>query len=80
MDNIYVIFDVSEVNLINFEEVLETSADTLRLSINGLKTFVKWKGNVPYCVQNLATKSNYYSHNEMLAILATNEWTVEQIP
>ena len=37
----YVIFDVSEVWKIDFDEVMETSIDTLRKSNDETKTFVK---------------------------------------
>ena len=71
----FVIFDVSEIGSINFTQVLETSSDTLRLSVDGTKTFVKWEGEtVPACVETLTTKSPYYSYEEMLAILSTEEW------
>lgn len=39
----YIIFNCSEINLINFSEVLQTSQDTLVKSIDGNKTFVKWE-------------------------------------
>lgn len=38
----YVIFNVSEIEKIDFSQVLETSAETLRRSVDGTKTFVKW--------------------------------------
>lgn len=77
----FVIFDVSEVGSIDFTQVLETSSDTLRLSVDGTKTFVKWEGEtVPTCVQALTTKSPYYSYEEMLAILRTSEWTSPSAP
>jgi hypothetical protein len=71
----YVIFDTSEIDKIDFEEVLETSASTLRYSVNGLKTFVKYDGDMPSSVFQLSSKSIEYSHSEILAILATEEWT-----
>lgn len=69
------IFSVSELNEINFDEVLETSANTVRKSIDGLKTFVKWNGTTPESVNNLNTKEGPYTYDEMLTILATPEWT-----
>jgi hypothetical protein len=75
MERTFVIFNVSEIGSVDFSEVLETSADTLRLSVDGTKTFVKWDGvSVPVCVESLTTKSQYYSYEEMLAILSTEEW------
>jgi len=74
-DREFMIFSVSELNEINFDEVLETSANTVRKSINGLKTFVKWNGTTPESVNNLNTKEGPYTYDEMLTILATPEWT-----
>jgi hypothetical protein len=69
------IFDVSELSSINFNEVLETSADTLRLSVDGTKTFVKWASeNIPPSVSSLQTKQGPYTYEEMLSILSTTEW------
>jgi hypothetical protein len=71
----YVIFNVSELDKINFQEVFETSAETVRKSIDQTKTFVKWEGEAPASVQSLTTKSQYYTHDEILNILSGQEWT-----
>jgi hypothetical protein len=42
----YMIFSLSEVGLIDFNEVLQTSAETLRKSNDNTKAFVKWDGRV----------------------------------
>ncbi len=81
MERTFVIFSVSEIGSIDFSEVLETSAETLRLSVDGTKTFVKWDSvSVPVCVESLTTKSPYYSYEEMLAILSTEEWVNNMTP
>ncbi len=81
MERTFVIFNVSEIGSIDFSEVLETSAETLRLSVDGTKTFVKWDGvSVPVCVESLTTKSPYYSCEEMLTILSTEEWVNNMTP
>ena len=70
------IFEVSELANINFEEVLETSIETIRKSIDKQKTFVKWEGDIiPPSVESLRTKEGPYNYDEMLAILYTPEWT-----
>ena len=71
----YIIFNISELPLVNFNEMLETSVDTVRKSVDGVKTFVKWDGVTPECVNNLTTKEGPYTYEEMLTILATPEWT-----
>jgi len=74
----FMIFNVSELSSINFEEVLETSQDTVRKSTNLEKTFVKWDGEMPQCVLNLTTKEGPYTYNEIITILSTEEWTQTQ--
>jgi len=70
----FCIFLVSELNLINFDEVLETSIDTVRKSVDGTKTFVKWYGSVPSCILQLTTIQGFYTLDEILQILKTSEW------
>jgi len=77
-DRRYVIFDVTELPLINFDEVFETSMETVRLSVDGTKTFVKFNLPQPPTVQSLTTKSIEYTHEEILIILETPEWSVPQ--
>jgi len=75
-DREFMIFPVSELNKINFNEVLETSAETVRKSVDGTKTFVKWNGpTVPSCVSSLTGTEGPYTYDEILTILATPEWT-----
>ena len=42
MNRTFVIFSVSELGLIDFSQVLETTPTTLRLSVDQEKTFVKY--------------------------------------
>ena len=74
----FMIFNVSELGTIDFNEVLETSQDTVRKSVDETKTFVKWDGGTtPSSVDSLSTKEGPYTHSEILSILATVEWTPE---
>ena len=75
----FMIFSVTELNQIDFNEVLETSSDTVRKSVDQTKTFVKWDGVTPECVNNLTTKEGPYTYDEILIILATAEWTEPNI-
>jgi hypothetical protein len=70
------IFSVTELNQIDFTQVCETSIDTVRKSVDELKTFVKWDGEtVPTSVDGLTTKEGPYTYEEILTILSTEEWT-----
>ena len=74
-DREFMIFNVSELNAIDFTQVKETSINTVRKSVDKTKTFVKWDGATPDCVNNLTTKEGPYTYDEMLTILSTPEWT-----
>jgi hypothetical protein len=74
-DRRFVIFNVTELNQIIFGQVFETSADTVRKSVDETKTFVKYDMPQPSSVAGLTTKSQEYTYDEMLAILSTPEWT-----
>ena len=72
----FMIFNISELNTIDFTQVLETSIDTVRRSVDGTKTFVKWDGNtIPPSVDSLTTKEGPYTYEEILTILGGPEWT-----
>jgi hypothetical protein len=71
----FMIFNVSELNTIDFTQVLETSIDTVRKSVDGTKTFVKWDGNtIPPSVDSLSTKEGPYTYSEIIEILSSSEW------
>jgi hypothetical protein len=71
----FMIFNVSELPNIDFTQVCETSAETVRKSVDGTKTFVKWDNTIPQCVADLTIKEGPYTYEEILEILATDEWT-----
>jgi hypothetical protein len=71
----YVIFDVIELDTIDFNYVLQTSPETCRRSANGKRTLVKWYGPPAACIEALATKGPYMTQDQILIIMATPEWT-----
>ena len=71
----YVVFDLSEVDTIDFSEVMETSADTLRKNLANTQSFVKYESDMPASITALNTRSQEYTHAEILALLAGEEWT-----
>ena len=71
----FMIFSTSETGSIDFNEVLETSAETLRLSVDGSKSFVKWDSEIiPTTVDSLTTKEGPYTYEEIVTILTGSFW------
>ena len=69
----YVIINASEVGSVDFSQVIETSADTLRYSLDDSKTFVKFDGDTPSFLDGKTS----YTHSEIRTILAGEDWTEE---
>jgi hypothetical protein len=75
----FMIFNVSELHKIDFTQVHETSEDTVRKSIDGTLTFVKWDGDIPSSIKTLTTSEGPYTYEEILEILETPEWSSTNI-
>ena len=71
----YVIIDASEITSVDFDKVLETSADTLRYSVDGSKVLLKYEGTQPFFLLG----KTEYTHEEILSILSGPEWTSDEI-
>lgn len=76
----FMIFPVSELSKIDFTQVLETSVDTVRKSVDGTLTFVKWDGVEPLCLSLVSGKQGPYTYDEIIAILDGTEWTTPMEP
>jgi hypothetical protein len=71
----YLIFPTTQLPKVDFTQVLETSEDTVRKSIDSTKTFVKWSGEQPSFISTLDNTEGPYTHNEIIEILSTEEWS-----
>jgi len=72
----YLVIPVSELTKVDFNLVLETSAETVRKSIDETKTFVKWDGETPAFVATISGAEGPYTYSEILDVLNGVEWTV----
>jgi len=72
----YVIINASEVGSVDFSQVNETSANTLRYSVDNSKTFVKFDGDTPSFLDGKTS----YTHSQILTVLAGEDWTDDEIP
>jgi hypothetical protein len=81
------IISSGDASLIDFSKVCETSIDTLRYSVDGTKTFVKYDCTCghdpgdceccPTCITDCPSHTSLLTLSEIHAILATPEWTQE---
>jgi len=73
-DRRYITFSVNEINLIDFNQVFQTSSEKLRLSIDESLTFVKYDLPTPVFLNSLTTKSQEYTYDEFKILLQTSDW------
>lgn len=73
-DRKYVVIFYSDIDQIDFMQVMETSAETVRRSVDGTLTFVKYEGAMPSSVAALTNKSQEFTHEEFLNVLTKPEW------
>ena len=71
----YVILDSSEVGNVDFDAVIQKSANTLRYSLDGSKFVVKFEGDTP----SFLIGEPQYDHAEILNILSGPEWSSDEI-
>ena len=70
----YVIINTSEVSSVDFSQVVETSEDTLRYSLDESKTFVKFDGNTP----SFLNGKTLYTYSEIITVLDGSDWYEEE--
>lgn len=70
----YIIFNKNELNLINISELLSFSADPVRLSNDNTHGYAKYIGSMPDSIQNLTTKSQEYTHEQMQVYFEKENW------
>jgi hypothetical protein len=71
----FVIINKDQVSSVNFNEVMEDSASTLRYNLDGTQTFVKFNGDTP----SFVTSETIYSEDEFREIISNydNGWEVD---
>ena len=71
----FVIINSDQVSSVNFNEVMETSVNTLRYSLDGIKTFVKFNSGTP----SFVTNETIYSEDEFNELTSdySNGWVID---
>jgi hypothetical protein len=65
---------MANISQVDFSQVHQTSEATLRLSVDGKETVLKFTGNTPSFLVGL----QQYNHSEILVIMASSDWTKKE--
>ena len=69
----YVIVNVTDLELLDYGQLMTTSIETTMRNVNNDKAVVKYEGAMPSTITELVDKT-LYDHTEILSILQTDEW------
>ena len=79
----YAVINLTDISLIDFAQVGETSVSTVRKSLDDTQFVIKWQeGYIPtFITDGSVIPVGTYSHQEILELMATPEWSppIEEI-
>ena len=77
----YAVINLTDVGLIDFNQIGETSVSTIRKSLDDTQFVIKWQdGYTPtFITDGSVVPVGTYNHSEILELMATPEWS-EPIP
>jgi len=73
----YATINLSDIGLIDFAQVGQTSASTVRKSIDNTQFVIKWEeGYVPTFITDASViPLGTYDHHAILELMATDKWS-----
>ena len=77
--NIYTIINISDLSNIDFSEVGETSADTIRKSLDKSQFIIKYNIEPSFIKNGLVVPLQSLTHSEALLLMQTPFWN-ETLP
>jgi len=77
LPNVYAIINIADLGLINFTEIGETDATTIRKSIDELLFVIKWYNeHEPSFINNgSVVPTQILTHEQAIELMSTIEWT-----
>jgi len=73
----YAIIKIENIKLIDFSQIAQSSASTVRKSLDNTQFVIKWEnGYTPtFITDDSVVPVGIYSHSECLQIMATEKWS-----
>ncbi len=72
----YVIVNTTDLELLDYNQLLTTSAETTVRNVVGDKAIVKYIGDMPSTISSLSEKT-LHTHEEIILIVESSEWREE---
>ncbi len=73
----YAVVNLTEIGLIDFSQVAQSSASTVRKSLDNTQFVIKWQeGYEPTFISDgTVIPDGIYTHSECLELMATDKWS-----
>ncbi len=75
MTDTYAIIDINDLLKVDFNQVGQTSADTVRKSLDNSKFVLKWEQTPTFITDGTIVPLELLSHAECLELMNTPEWS-----
>ena len=73
--NTYAIIDINDISKVDFSQVEQNSAETVRKSLDGLKFVLKWNAEPSFIADGTIVPVSILSHADCLSLMSTPEWS-----
>ena len=74
----YAIISIDDLPKVDFGQVGETSADTIRKSLDLTQFVIKWSSEPTFIEDEEVTPIETYTHAEVLVLMATDKWSEQE--
>ena len=72
---IYATINIEDLPKVDFGQVGETSADTIRKSLDLTQFVIKWSSEPDFIEDELVIPIGIYNHVNILSLMSTAEWS-----
>lgn len=73
--NTYANIEISDLDLINFSEILETSTETIRKNIAETEFIIKWITEPTFIIDGTVVPLSEMNHEDCLILMSTSAWS-----
>ncbi len=77
----YAVINLTDISLIDFSQIAQSSASTIRKSLDDTQFVIKWEdGYTPtFITDSSVVPVGTYDHHAILELMATDKWSEEII-
>ncbi len=75
MIDTYAIININDLSKVDFSQVGQTSADTVRKSLDGSMFVLKWEETPTFITDGTIIPLQTLTHQECLDLMNTSEWS-----